>query len=132
MARPSKFTPEAARIICEELADGATYEEAANAAGVSYVTFLSWKQKGEKDTEGPYLEFFNDIKRAEDCSKQTLLSRIKDAGKDPRYWQANAWILERRFPKEFGKRERVDLGNADGKPITVKVVKVGSSEGSNN
>lgn len=118
--RPSKFTPETARKICDGIEAGLSYDEAAKSAGVTYVTFLSWKQKGEKAETGPFLEFFKDIKKAEDCSKAVLVSRIKDAGKLPQHWQANAWLLERRFPKEFGKSERVEHTGKDGGPIRLR------------
>ena len=124
MARPSKFSPETARIICQGIESGLSYDQAATAAGITYSTFIKWKQKGESEEKGILFQFLQDIKKAEDCSKQVLLSRIKDAGKDPRYWQANAWILERRFPKEFGKSETVKHTGEDGGPVEVKVIRI--------
>jgi len=117
--RPSKFTPEIAKIIIEALEEGATFEAAAGAAGITWRTLLGWRQKGEaaaaaRDEHGvewwkpkgndlQFLQFFQAIKTALDHSEALLLSRIVTAGKDPDHWQANAWILERRFPKKWGK-----------------------------
>lgn len=115
--RPTKFSPELQEIICKKIADGATYAEAAEAAGINYFTFLRWRQAGEKQDSGRYCEFCEAIKTAEDQSKQTLLKRIVTAGKDPKFWQANAWILERRFPKEFGRR--VNISGENGGPVAV-------------
>lgn len=122
--RPTKFSPELQEIICKKIADGATYAEAAEAAGVDYTTLLKWRQAGEKAEGGKLFEFYHAIKTAEDQSKQTLLKRIVTAGKDPKFWQANAWILERRFPQEYGRKDRMELTGKDGSSLVIKVVKV--------
>lgn len=49
MARPSKLTPPVAEIILRHIAECATYEAAANAAGISYATFRNWMVRGEQD-----------------------------------------------------------------------------------
>lgn len=37
--------------------------------------------------------------------QDSLLRKINDASNIPQHWQAAAWLLERRFPNEFGKKE---------------------------
>lgn len=49
MGRPTKLTPEVANIIIQHIGECATYESAANAAGISYSTFRSWMVRGEQD-----------------------------------------------------------------------------------
>ena len=122
--RPSKFSPTLQLKICTTIADGATYAEAAEAAGIDYTTLLRWKQAGEKAKGGQYYEFCKALKKAEDQSESTLLSRIVKAGTDPKHWQANAWILERRFPHKWGKVDRMEHTGKDGSPLLIKVERI--------
>jgi len=117
--RPSKFSIEKQDIICKAIANGSTYAEAAESAGVTYNTFLNWKQRGEKANSGRLFEFFQSLKKAEDQSEAELLSRIVDAGRDPKHWQANAWILERRMPDRWGRKDRMEMTGKDGGPVAV-------------
>jgi hypothetical protein len=38
-----------------------------------------------------------------------LLAQIELAGKNPQQWQANAWLLERLYPDEFGQVRQLNL-----------------------
>lgn len=58
MARPSKFTPERAKTICDNLRNGCTRKAAVGAAHVDFVTFLNWLNR--------YSSFSTDVTRAED------------------------------------------------------------------
>jgi transposase len=107
--RPSKFSIESQEIICKAIANGSTYAEAAELAGVTYNTLLNWKHRGEQAKSGKLFEFFNTLKKAEDQSEAELLSRIVDAGRDPKHWQANAWILERRMPDRWGRKDKIEM-----------------------
>lgn len=46
---------------------------------------------------------------------QRLLSLISNAGQTD--WKAAAWTLERRFPDEFSKPQKLEYSGPDGKPI---------------
>ena len=117
--RPTKFNPEVCQRIIDAIKNGATYHQAAEAGGVTYNTFINWKQKGEKEQSGVYFEFFHNIKKAEEGGENQLLQNIINAGKLPQHWQANAWILERRHPDRWSKVDRQEITGKDGGPISI-------------
>ena len=45
-------------------------------------------------------------KKAEVDYKKTLLVTIRNASMRPQHWTAAAWLLERKYPLEFGKTDR--------------------------
>ena len=57
-----------------------------------------------------YVRLAEDIEHAKAEAEAEALDRIKAAAKsDPKHWTADAWYLERTNPKEFGRRERVEV-----------------------
>lgn len=85
--RKSKYTPEVVQRLVAAIELGATYELAAQAAGVDYATFARWVN--EKD------EFRETVKLAEGKSALAALAIVQRAAAE-RDWQAAAWLLERR------------------------------------
>lgn len=114
MGRRSKLTEEVQEKVCEYVRQGLTYEVAARAAGISESTFYRWRERGEKARKGKFRKFWEALKRAEAEGEQALVRRILSASNDT--WQAAAWILERRYPDRWGRRDRVrhetDFGDA--------------------
>lgn len=86
--------------ILEHLRSGHYRKDAANLEGVSFQQFNVWRHDDPEFAEG--------IKRAEAESISALVERIRSASEDPQRWTAAAWLLERRFPQRWGKRERLD------------------------
>jgi transposase len=72
-------------------------------------TWYKWLQDGEKQEAGLKKEFFDTIKRAEAQAEIRLLDEIRNIAKRESSWQANAWMLERKFPDRWSKREKIDL-----------------------
>ena len=123
MARPTKLTPEVEERLVRAISVGATYKDACACAGISFQTFLNWKKRaqraveqvGERDgepeeTDHPFVEFFDRIKRAQGEAAVGLLAMIgKAANRD---WKAAAWMLERRYPESYDRNrlrpERID------------------------
>jgi hypothetical protein len=98
MARRTKLNAEVQRRILQAIQAGATYEMAAQLAGITRVTMYYWLQKGEEQTRGIYRTFFNEFKKAEAvCCVGNLAIINKEAKAGT--WQAAAWLLERRFPE---------------------------------
>jgi len=116
--RPAKFelNPDIQKRICDAIRIGTTRNIAAEYAGVCERTFYRWIERGKSAKSGKYKEFCQALKRAEAEGVVNNLSRIQNAGigkiKNDRgewekfegQWQALAWILERRHPKEYGKQ----------------------------
>lgn len=111
-----KFTEDIVQKICDVVAAGAPIETAAAYAGVSKQTFYNWCRKGrETDPEPRFAEFIERLDLAMAQWEVRDLAIIGKAAEEQ--WQAAAWRLERRKPDVYGRRSRVEHGNADGKPF---------------
>lgn len=103
IGRPTKFNPERCAAIVDAISHRIPYELAAEANGIAERTLYYWMDLGYqdqlagKDTE--YSDFLQSIKRAE-------MTRIREhsdiISARPERWQADAWMLERRWPKHYG------------------------------
>lgn len=98
--RPSKYTPEYTEKILEAIRLGAPLTHACNYAGVHFDTFNEWRKL--------YPEFSEQVKTAEGAMIKTCLEQIDTAATNGN-WQAAAWRLERRYPHEFGRRDRMPI-----------------------
>lgn len=101
VGRPTKLTKQVIKDVCCCISDGLKYEDACLVAGISVSSFCEWRVKGEKQPDTIYGELLDSVKKAQAKRKQRLLKKIEAAGDEQ--WQANAWILERGHPDEFGK-----------------------------
>lgn len=101
--RPSKLTPEVTDRFLSAIRLGAPYQLACNYAGITYQTLLNWRDR----TEEAFLEFFEAIKVAEgEAAIQWLETLDKHSDADARW---AAWKLERRYPHDFGRRDRMPI-----------------------
>lgn len=127
MARNTKYTPERVEKICKALRAGNTRRVACIHGGISEDTLARWIKR--------YADFADLIARAEADWESRLVNVITQAG-TPREattkkvkegadgtttetttevvmdWRAAAWLLERRRPDEWGKRDLADEGAA--------------------
>ena len=60
-------------------------------------------QQGKNSTSGKYNQFFKYINKCNADGAKTLLERLNAAAEGGNY-QVFMWILELRFPEEFGRR----------------------------
>ena len=101
--RPVKYTPERLKSILNDISHRIPYLFAAEANGITDVTLYDWINKGKEDAandlDTPLARFSCDIKRIEAKRIQTHLNKLR---KNVKNWQADAWILERRWYKHFG------------------------------
>lgn len=111
MGRPSKLTPEVQAKFLQGLKLGLTYRLAASFAGVGESTVHRWIARGDTEIDGPYRAFRESIKEAEGVHAAQIMARIIKAA-DNGNWQASAWILERRYPDDFGRRVRQDVNHS--------------------
>lgn len=120
--RPQKLDAEVQKKIIAAVKAGAFIETAAISAGICRATFQNWLRKGEAQKNGIYRDFFDAVNEAfADVS-------IKDIGliglAAERDWRAAAYRLEKRMPKEYGDRSRVELSAPDGESPALPVIKV--------
>jgi hypothetical protein len=94
MARPTKFTPETVEKLCTAVRQGMTYALAAAYAGIHYDTLNEWRRSKA--------EFSEALTRAEAEGALANLARVEQAA-EAGDWRASAWLLERRYPHDYGK-----------------------------
>ena len=131
MARPTKLT----EILIEEFSTriklGLSYSMACAHLGISYETFRRWRNEGEELIKNPktimlpkdnlLVNFVTEVDKANAENVMRRLGRIDKASVEGK-WQADAWFLERRFPEEFGRVDRVKLsGEEENEPLTIKL-----------
>ena len=103
--RPCGLTPQKERLLLNAISRGLPYKHAAALAGISYMTFNRWKKSGSKDNAPQeFRDFCDRLETAEAKAADTLLQVISKAART-RDWKAAAWILERRYPDEWVRRE---------------------------
>lgn len=107
-------------ILLPALKEGMPKTQACALAGISRQALYKWIDKGEKG-EKPYVDIVVTIKKAQAEFVQDRIKGIKKAG-DNGNWQANAWTLERLFPEDFAKHDKVAFGSEDEEGKFVPVV----------
>jgi len=108
--RNSKLTPDRQERICDALRNGNTRRVAAILGGISEATFYNWVERANPEHaeyQEKYLQFLEAVKEAEADAEADSVQGIKLAARNS--WQAHAWFLERKNPKDWARREHVDL-----------------------
>ena len=119
MARPSKFTSEVTETIIKALQIGATYKDAAEAAGVDYDTYNEWIKAGKAAKSGRFYEFSEAVRKAEAQARLNYLSTIAQAAAKGD-WKAAEAFLKRRDRANWGDAVDVTTG---GQALTIKIIK---------
>ena len=110
MGRPLTLDDLTAQRIVDAVKLGAPWYLAARAGGIGPSTLRDWKARGRKG-EAPFAAFLARLEKAEAEGAVEALRHIREAGSKGA-WQAWAWMLERRFPRSFGRRDRDRPRNA--------------------
>lgn len=106
----------------EKLLKGGNYVETiCEYLGIGKSTWYRWLAEGEQANSGIKREFWDAIKKAEAEAEIRLVTDLQKIAKNNNQWQGIAWILERKYPDRWGKRERVEASvehtGKDGGPI---------------
>ena len=117
MARPTKFIPEITDTILKALQIGATYKDAAEAAGVDYMTFRTWIERGQAGKK-PFNEFSEAVRKAEAQARLNYLTTIAQAASKGD-WKAAEAYLKRRDRANWGDNVDVTSG---GNALTVQII----------
>ena len=119
--RKTKLDEKRLKKVVDGITAGLPYDTACALAGITYQTFLNWMRAGEAAGSGKFFEFFEEVKKAEAIAESIHIKNIKDAGKNG-IWQADAWMLERRYPEKWGKKEQVkqEISGPEGAPLQVQ------------
>lgn len=95
MSRRIKLNEARTKAILQAIQLGATYEIAAENAGVSRSTLWNWLKRGEEQSTGQFATFLDAFKKAEARAALGALATIHKACNDGD-WKAAAFLLERR------------------------------------
>jgi hypothetical protein len=106
--RPKALTDEVQGAILDGLSLGLHFGPACFRAGIDPTSVKYWLDLVESGAEHAqvYADFSQKIKRAVAFAEELSLSTLK-AGQPG--WQAQAWFLERRFPKRWGQKSKVEI-----------------------
>lgn len=106
MARPTKLDPKAREKILESLRAGMFRRHAAALVGVTESTLSVWYNRGHREARGLYHDFAVAVDAAEAEFAQAGVEQLVGAAPhNPRIMQ---WLLSRRFPAEYGRRDNVE------------------------
>jgi hypothetical protein len=106
IGRPQAFSQEKADRVCEAVRRGMSYKQAAAYAGISYSTLNRWRIEGQDEEGAPeFWEFWKSFEQAAGEAAFRNLGYIDEAASRGD-WKAAAWMLERRYPEEWGKGRR--------------------------
>ena len=154
MPKKTILTQDKAKRIADLIAAGNDQETAAQAAGISKSTHYAWLQRGRaererlealqaeitdegsqedtEDTENPetaFVEYLDAIERALAEAEAGLVLHIRTAAKEPRTWQAAAWLLTHGpARKKWADIQRTEISGPDGKPIQSETKTMALSE----
>jgi hypothetical protein len=98
-----------------------SYAATSGAIGITPETWNNWMNWGKSGEKDPiYCRFFAAVRESEsklmfDCL--TKLKKVNDTGMNP---QSIQWLLERRFPADFGKKNALEL-NAKTESLSLNV-----------
>lgn len=104
---PQKLTGSAHYLIIAAITAGATHSFAARSAGISRSSLARWLEWGEDNclnsVPSTSHNLFVAVGQAEFAHAKTQMEHIGNSAEDGD-WRAAAWILERRYPKDYGKQ----------------------------
>lgn len=106
--RKFKLTNKLIEMFCDCVRSGLSNRDACMACKISEETYYGWvrdvENKVEDENYAMKLKLIDSIKEAEVQFKNIHIQNITNLSKQD--WKASAWILERKFPKEYSKFER--------------------------
>jgi len=110
------LTDEVKDIICSHLANGATYQIACQAAGITRATAYNWKARGEAG-EANFDEFLDEVERARARFEVLCLQRLNalddDGGRSSgSVVKALTWLLERTRNDRYGPSITIKVAQA--------------------
>ncbi len=126
--RPLSLDPATANTVVAILERGLPICDACAAAGIGETTFHRWMKKGlaaskkkqRTREEEQFWKFWSGVNSAKGRGKVQLLDVLQKAAtraENPD-WKAAAWMLERMYPMQFGRKYiRIEGGGFEGDPV---------------
>lgn len=128
--RKPKLTYKLVEQAVELKSHGLSNVDICNALDITEGTFYRWLREDDTKLKRALKQ---GLKKSEAEYKDQLLQKIEAAAEKPQHWTAAAWILERKYPDEYGKAERTRDEKADDVPhislgVEVKVTNEGDGD----
>tara|TARA_Y100000004_G_C8948076_1_gene427222 strand:+ start:759 stop:1190 length:432 start_codon:yes stop_codon:yes gene_type:complete len=117
--KPYKLDEQLTERLLNAIKLGSYIEHACAYAGINSSTYRRWRSLAEDNLE-PYKSLFEKIQQAEAEGIIRRIGRIEKQAQEGN-WQADAWLLERKYPDKFGRRDRVTLQADPNAPIEVNL-----------
>jgi len=95
----TKYCAEIVDAICDGLVAGLSIKAVCGIVNISEQTYYNWMEK--------YPDFNEAVNSTRPAFEAQMLEIIKQQAHDD--WRAAAWILDRRYPREWGARKELDL-----------------------
>ena len=103
----TKLTPELQESFCEAIENGDSILGACGYVGISEQTYYNWINRAEEaKTRTKFVKFKEAVDKAKAKALHNFEQVITRASMEQ--WQAAAWMLERRHPNLYGKREKIE------------------------
>ena len=93
--------------LSQAISVGAYIEDACVFAGISSREYRRWRELAEQGVE-PYAERWVEIQKSEAQAIVRNLFNIQNAANSGT-WQASAWILERKYPEKYARKDFVQI-----------------------
>ena len=106
MGRKTKLQDDIQHRLISAIEKGLTIVDACEYAGISEKTYYNWLNKNtdeikDEEERKKFVQFLQDVKKAQsECQMYCLDFIMKDKS-----WQSKAWVLERRFPDRWAKKD---------------------------
>ena len=126
-ARPT-LTEQVIDAMAHNLALGMGTDQAARLSGIAPSTFYKWQKEGRDELERReagerpqrkldlYVDLVERTETARAACQARLLSAVINQLEGGDY-KAATWLLERKWPAEFGRVNRTEISGPDGGPV---------------
>lgn len=123
----AKLNEEMIEVITRHVRLGLPKKDAAVLAGIDRRTYHEYDLRGHEALDAGRVKdrhalLVLALEKAEADFKMSATALIVQAANQPQHWTAAAWLLERRYPAEYGRR--TEITGADGGPIEVRTTSV--------
>ncbi|WP_296789926.1 hypothetical protein [uncultured Methanobrevibacter sp.] len=103
----SKLTPELQKKFCDAIENGDSILGACGYVGIDESTYYKWMKKAEEAKgRSKFVKFKECVDKAKAKALHNFEQVITRASTE--HWQAAAWMLERRHPNMYGKRDKIE------------------------
>ncbi len=124
--------PELIDALCKIIGEGIPIEHACAAVGISHQTYYDWLKLDDIEPrirKAEYDHMQKLLKKHAKATDQAIESGVKSIGHG---LNALQWSLERRFPKHYGRQDKMQIQGDSEKPLSVTaLIELVNGNGSN-